>query len=150
MQCFQSFILLLAWKMAIHPYSFKIHGLLFQCSSWHTLAANPSKTRVKTKFLMAGYKFTWDNFDSPASLNNQDLQLLVLSFIKIKNNLELTKCWSAEGTASPSILTCQVKTDLLKATPVLCTKASCCDARHLYQTEDQFSCWEFTLAQNQI
>lgn len=153
MQCFQSFILLLAWKMAIHPYISISRSmiLLFQCSSWHTLAANPSKTKVKTKFLMAGYKFTWANFDSPASPNNQELQLFVLSFKKKKKKyLELTKCWSAEGTTSPSILTCQVKTDLLKATPVLCTKASCCDACHLCQLEDHFSCWEFTLAQNQI
>lgn len=58
--------------------------LLFQCSSWHTLAANPSKTKVKTKFLTAGYKFTWANFDSPASPNNQELQLFVLSFKKKK------------------------------------------------------------------
>lgn len=46
--------------------------LLFQCSSWHSLAANPSKTKVKTKFLMAGYKLVWANLDSPASLNSSN------------------------------------------------------------------------------
>lgn len=98
MQCFQSFILLLAWKMAIHPYISISRSmiLLFQCSSWHTLAANPSKTKVKTKFLTAGYKFTWANFDSPASPNNQELQLFVLSFKKKKKKSRINKvlkCW---------------------------------------------------------
>lgn len=35
---------------------------------------------------MAGDKLTWANLDSPASLNNQELQLFMLSLKKILKN----------------------------------------------------------------
>lgn len=67
--------------------------LLFQCSSWHSLAANPSKTKVKTKFLMAGYKLVWANLDSPASLNSSNY-LCSLKKKKKSGIYKMLKCWS--------------------------------------------------------
>lgn len=39
--------------------------LWFQGLSWHSLVANPSKTNVKTKYLISGYKFTWADLGQP-------------------------------------------------------------------------------------